>query len=58
MDNCAWGVKGSTKTCQRCRSKRKATEEDIHNYKVYLSEENPCLCCCPDSGLQYINNKV
>ena len=49
--------KDKTKTCQRCGSNRKITEEDIHNYKVQLSE-HPCLCCCPDSGLQYINNKV
>merc|ERR1712126_41281 len=38
--------KNQTKTCQRCGSNRMATEEDIHSYKVYLSQHD-FLCCCP-----------
>ena len=32
-----------TKTCQRCQSNRKATKEDVHNYKVEQSKNCGCL---------------
>ena len=42
---------GRTKTCKTCGSNRKATEEDIHNYKVNLSEKMSCYCGCPNNKL-------
>ena len=38
-----WMFEDSTKTCQRCRSVRKATEEDIKNYKLFM-ESHESIC--------------